>query len=53
MCQVSRLIRDLAKDRIIFIATHDRELVNELCTKELSLRDGAAHLAVYGPASRV
>ena len=52
MCQVSRLIQDLAKDRIIFIATHDRELVNMLCTKELSLHSHTAQLVSYGVSHR-
>ena len=47
MCQVSQLIQTLAANRIVFIATHDRELVNQLCTKELSLDNGKAHLVKY------
>ena len=52
MCQVSQLIRKLAEDRIIFIATHDRELVNLLCTKELFIHGGTAHMAEDQSSSR-
>ena len=47
MCQVSQLIRSLAANRIVFIATHDRELVNMLCTKELSIHEGTAHMVSF------
>ena len=47
MCQVSQLIQSLAANRIVFIATHDRELVNLLCTKELSLSEGTARMVKY------
>ena len=35
LCKVCALIRSIAKEKIVFIATHDRELVNMLCTREL------------------
>ena len=47
MCQVSQLIRSLAANRIVFIATHDCELVNMLCTKELLIHEGTAHMVTY------
>lgn len=37
MCKVSQLIKAMAKERIVFVATNDRELINMLCTKELKL----------------
>lgn len=48
MCQVSQLIQKLAADKIVLIATHDRELVNMLCTKELVIQNRSVQLIGYG-----
>ena len=37
MCRVSELIKELSKERIIFVATHDQELKEILCNKEMKL----------------
>ncbi len=39
--RVSKLIRSLADDsRVVFVITHDRELVMGCCTKAIRLADG-------------
>ena len=44
MCKVGALIKELAEDKIIFVATHDQELKALLCTREIAIHNGTASL---------
>ena len=37
MSKVSELIREISRDKIVFVATNDRELINVLCTREIEI----------------
>lgn len=37
MKKVSELIKEISKDKIVFVATNGRELINVLCTKEITV----------------
>ena len=39
MCKVSELIRELSANKIVFVATHDQELKEMLCNKEIEIKD--------------
>lgn len=45
MLKVSELIRELSIGKIVFVATHDRELVELLCNRQIEISDGA--VSVY------
>lgn len=40
MCRVSKLIKSLSNNRIIFIVTHDDELIEKVCNRKFELNDG-------------
>ncbi|MFD3156846.1 ABC transporter ATP-binding protein [Haloimpatiens sp. FM7330] len=40
MCKVSEIIKDLAKDHIIFVITHDEELLDMTCNRKMVLENG-------------
>lgn len=40
MLVVSRMMKRLAESKIVFIITHDKELIQEACSKVLRLVDG-------------
>ena len=42
MCRVCQLIREISRHKIVFAATHDRELITLLCTKELRMENGTS-----------
>ena len=39
MLKVSELIRELSIGKIVFVATHDRELVELLCNRQIEISD--------------
>lgn len=45
MLKVSELIRELSIGKIVFVATHDRELVELLCNRQIEISDGT--ISVY------
>lgn len=40
MLRISAVIRELSRDKIVFIITHDRELIDACCTKIVRLENG-------------
>lgn len=45
MLKVSELIKELSADKIVFVATHDRELQEMLCTRQIEISGN--QIAVY------
>ncbi len=40
MCRVGKIIRELSQKHIVFVITHDEELIKLVCNRKIELRDG-------------
>ncbi|GAA0785741.1 ABC transporter ATP-binding protein [Hathewaya limosa] len=47
MCRVSEIIQDLSKNHIIFVVTHDEELLEMTCNRKMVLNKGVIKEDVY------
>lgn len=45
MIKVCELIKELSSNRIVFVATHDRELMGLLCTRRMEISNES--ISVY------
>lgn len=43
MLEISKVIREFSKDKIVLIVTHDKELIDSTCNKLLEIRDGTVN----------
>lgn len=43
MLQISKVIREFSKDKIVLIVTHDKELIDSVCNKLLEIRNGTVN----------
>ncbi len=43
LLKCSEIIKEMRKDKVIFIITHDLELISQVCTKCVYLRDGTVN----------
>lgn len=46
MKKVADLLRELSKDKLIFVVTHDYELICEVCTRMLHFEQGKLRLDI-------
>lgn len=40
MLKISEVIKNFSKDKIVFIVTHDKELIDNICNKLLEISNG-------------